>query len=67
MFGKSVIDGAAAATAAIPSSDVLLVSPETAWSAIAGVLLFAMVVLWLLRDDRSAQPDEPTSSYREAA
>ena len=67
MFGKLAIDGAAAATAAIPlPSDALMVSPVTAWCAIVGVLLFAMGVLWLLRDDRSRQPEERTS-YREAA
>jgi len=67
MFGKLAIDGAAAATAAIPTPfDALVVSPLTAWCAIAGVLLFAMGVLWLLRDDRTARPDEHTA-YRRAA
>jgi len=66
MFGKLVMDAVAPSSAGVLASEVLLVSPATAWCAILGVLAIAAVVLWLLRDDSSATPDEPTS-YREAA
>jgi len=66
MFANLAIEALGLSRTAVPASEVLLVTPITAWSAILGVLAFAFVVLWALRDDSSARPDEPTS-YREAA
>ena len=66
MLGKLAVLSAAAAGE--PSGpDVLLVSPTAAWAAIVGVLAFAAVALWFLRDEPDKQgPNEPTF-YREAA
>jgi hypothetical protein len=66
MFGKLAIEALGASSTGVPASEVLLVTPTTAWCVILGVLAIAAVALWFLRDDSSASSDEPTS-YREAA
>ena len=66
MFGNLVIEVLGASSAGAPATEVLLVTPTIGWCAILGVLAIAFVVLWFLRDDSSAAPNEPTS-YREAA